>query len=75
MTIIFMSFFTLSLAALAASNFWLSEWSNDSKDPAKAESNKYYRLTVYLVLGLLQCKILILNFITNPLSNVKNFDL
>jgi hypothetical protein len=55
MTIIFLTFFTLSLAALAASNFWLSEWSNDSEDPVKAENNKYYRLTVYLVLGLLQC--------------------
>ena len=58
MTIIFLFFFVLSLAALAGSNFWLSEWSNDSKDALKAEENKYYRLTVYLVLGLLQCLLL-----------------
>ena len=43
MTIIFLTFFILSLAALAASNFWLSEWSNDSEDPVKAENNKYFR--------------------------------
>jgi ABC-type multidrug transport system fused ATPase/permease subunit len=60
MTITFLFFFTLSLAALAASNFWLSEWSNDSINSIKAEQNKYYRLTVYLVLGLLQCLLLTL---------------
>lgn len=61
MTIIFLIFFTLSLACLAASNFWLSEWSNDSIDPEKAEKFKHYRLTVYLVLGLMQCKLSVLS--------------
>lgn len=53
---VFSIFFTSSIVALAASSFWLSEWSNDAEDPVKADDNKYFRLSIYLGLGLLQCK-------------------
>ena len=58
LTVTFSIFFTLSIAALAASSFWLSEWSNDASDLVKAEANKYFRLTIYLGLGLLHCGLL-----------------
>lgn len=58
LAIIFSGFFTSSIVALAASSFWLSEWSNDAIDPVKAEENKYFRLSIYLGIGLLQCKLM-----------------
>ena len=58
-TIIFFIFLTLSIVGLAASSFWLSVWSNDSLDFEKSQELKEYRLSVYLALGVLQCKILI----------------
>lgn len=60
-TVIFYILFLLSNVALSASSFWLSAWSNDSvdaKDPGKADRLKYYRLTIYLILGLIQCVLL-----------------
>jgi len=33
------------------SNVWLSEWSNDAKNPELASSNKMFRLAVYAALG------------------------
>lgn len=60
LTVVFSIFFTSSIIGLAASSFWLSEWSNDSVDPIKAEENKYFRLSVYLGLGFLQCGLLMI---------------
>ena len=60
-TIIFFIFLTLSIVGLAASSFWLSVWSNDSLDFKKSQELKEYRLSVYLALGVLQCKILKIN--------------
>lgn len=54
---LFFVFFNFSNIALAASSFWLSAWSNDStRDVEMAIENKKFRLTIYILLGLLQCK-------------------
>lgn len=60
-TIVFYVLFLLSNVALSASSFWLSAWSNDTvdtSDPDKADRLKYFRLTIYLILGLVQCVLL-----------------
>jgi ABC-type multidrug transport system fused ATPase/permease subunit len=46
-----------------ASSFWLSAWSNDVNDKSlvnatQAENQKYYRVTVYNILGFGQCLLL-----------------
>ncbi len=43
------------------SNVWLSEWSNDAKNPSLASDNKMYRLIVYAALGFAQCGITLLS--------------
>ncbi|RNA37460.1 multidrug resistance-associated 1 isoform X3, partial [Brachionus plicatilis] len=56
---LFFVFFNFSNVALAASSFWLSAWSNDStKDVEMAKEKKIFRLTIYILLGLLQCVLL-----------------
>ena len=55
MTIAFFVFFVANLAALAASSFWLSSWSNDADLPVNTQNSKYIRLSIYLVLGLSHC--------------------
>lgn len=60
-TIIFLILYLLSNIALAASSFWLSAWSNDTideTDPNKANKLRYFRLTIYVLLGLCQCILL-----------------
>jgi ATP-binding cassette subfamily C (CFTR/MRP) protein 1 len=60
-TILFYVLFLLSNVALAASSFWLSAWSNDiidTVDPDRAQKWKYFRLTIYVLLGLAQCVLL-----------------
>ena len=49
--LLFLVFLTLTNAFLVASNFWLSEWSDDA---LKKETplNKFYRLMVYITLGV-----------------------
>jgi len=44
----------LSTAAQIGSNVWLGQWSNDAKN---GESNTYWRLGIYGLLGLIQCVI------------------
>lgn len=56
--VIFIILFLMSNVALSASSFWLSTWSNDSENPEKAKELKTYRLTVYLILGCIQCILL-----------------
>lgn len=41
--------------AQAASNIWLSDWSNDTKDNDNNNYTKEYRLTIFVILGLIQC--------------------
>nr|QBP17584.1 ABCC1-X8-like protein [Brachionus rotundiformis]QNH67883.1 ATP-binding cassette transporter subfamily C member 1 X8 [Brachionus rotundiformis] len=56
---LFFVFFNFSNVALAASSFWLSAWSNDStRDIEMAKEKKIFRLTIYILLGLLQCVLL-----------------
>ena len=45
------SLFVLSFAFDMASNYWLSEWSNQSRDAQKSLSSKFYRVVVYFILG------------------------
>lgn len=56
--VIFIILFLMSNVALSASSFWLSAWSNDSENPEEAKKLKIYRLTVYLILGCIQCILL-----------------
>ena len=45
------SLFVLSFAFDMASNYWLSDWSNQSRDTQKSLSSKFYRVVVYFILG------------------------
>ena len=64
-SIVSVLFFGILYSAQAASNIWLSDWSNDSKDNNDNNNNnnneldytKEYRLTVFIILGLSQCLI------------------
>jgi hypothetical protein len=48
----------MSYTANISSSFWLSDWSNEAeKNPEKAIKTKYFRLSVYALLGFLECKI------------------
>ena len=52
---IFVVFYLSSNAADVGSNFWLSSWSDETKNATLAEQKKFYRLGIYALLGFLQC--------------------
>jgi ABC-type multidrug transport system fused ATPase/permease subunit len=58
----FLLFFILSNITFAASSLWLSAWSNEATSE-QSQSSKYFRLTIYVSLGLAQC-------VTLNISNV-----
>ncbi len=49
----------LSIGLDMATNYWLSDWSNEATDIAKAQSNKYFRLGIYAVFGLSKCNLIL----------------
>ena len=56
-SIFFLVFLLFSTGTLAASSLWLSAWSNE--DAEVQSKTKIFRLTIYVVLGLSQCKFLL----------------
>ncbi|CAK8671759.1 unnamed protein product [Clavelina lepadiformis] len=43
--------YMLSNAASIGSSIWLADWTNDAKDPAKAQNSTSFRLAIYGVIG------------------------
>ena len=56
MSAVFLLLYILSHVCDISASFWLSDWSNDAiEDPKAAINKKYFRLTVYAVLGFSKC--------------------
>lgn len=52
---IFILLYLLSHASDMASNFWLSDWSNDAASPHQGQKSKHFRLAIYACLGFSKC--------------------
>ena len=56
-SLIFILLSIASYGADMASDFWLKDWSDEAKkDPIKALDNKFFRVSIYALLGFLYCK-------------------
>lgn len=70
-SIFFIVFLIFSTGTLAASSLWLSAWSNEDAD--EQSKSKYFRLTIYVVLGLSQCKLVNFKYLTRRFNQVLFF--